>query len=934
MRQILLLASFLIVGSIFSQDLDKNNTVKQIIKNKGQVEVQFFEKNPEQLKRLSSQISIDDYKNGLVTAFLSKKQVDDFLEHNYNYRIVTSRNVMDLTMATSVSEMSNWDKYPTYEVFNQMMINYATDYPNICRLDTIGFSQEGRVILVLKITDNPDISEFEPEFFYTGQMHGDELVSSILFLRLIDYLLTGYGNNAEITNLVDNIEIWINPLSNPDGCYHGGNHTVSGATRYVANGIDLNRNYPSPHPSYGEHPDGEEYAQETIDMMNFCQSHDFVMSANAHSGAEVVNYPWDAWNSNEKSTADNAWWQMVSKEYADTCQTNSPSNYLTDVSNTGYTNGGDWYYAFGSRQDWMNYFNNCREMTLEWSSDKFLDAEHLPDHWNYNRDAIINYLKQVQYGINGLVTDACIGQPIRAKIEIQSHDIDNSHVYSSSDVGNFHRPIMAGTYNIVVSAEGYDNQVFNNISVSNYATTALNATLNPLEPVADFTFESTDNCLANYNLNNTTVGNATYTWTFPDNSQSTEEHTSISFANNGTYTISLSAENCAGTHTVSHDIVVDNLVSTPNTSDIERCGEGEVSFSATANGAGAIEWFDAEQGNLIGTGNTYTTTINNDLTVWVQQVEETTSIFGAKEDNSGSGSYYSSSTVHGLIFDCYEAVTLKSVKVYADGTSNRTITLKDEDGNIIYQEDKNIPDGESRVTLNWDLPVANNLYLEGSSEPNLYRNGSFFSADLAYPFAVSSYISITGNTADDYGYYYYFYDWEVEQAACSSAMIPVTASVLPLGVSDFTFNTNGFDVQFTDHSTAANTYAWDFGDGTTSTEANPTHQYSQDGTYTVSLTITNDCGNFSSSSEVVINTVGISQVNSSISVYPNPAQNEILINTKPNTPIELIDISGKTVLNTRLNQSKTINIEHLKPGIYTLKIKGEHTTKLIKVIKE
>ena len=90
------------------------------------------------------------------------------------------------------------------------------------------------------------------------------------------------------------MEIYITPLANPDGTYHGGNNTVSGAWRGNANGIDLNRNYWD--PADGQHPDGEVWQTETIANMNFMAAHHFVISANFHGGAEVVNYPWDTWS--------------------------------------------------------------------------------------------------------------------------------------------------------------------------------------------------------------------------------------------------------------------------------------------------------------------------------------------------------------------------------------------------------------------------------------------------------------------------------------------------------------------------------------------------------------------------------------------------------------------------------------------------------------
>ena len=462
---------------ITSNAIAQTNNIKQIIKEKNQVTVTFTEKNLSKIRDISSKISIEDYRNGEVTAVLSQLQVDAFLRMNYDYKIVSqNRSTMSLDVATTVSNMGNWDKYPSYDVYMQMMQDFANNYPNICVLDTIGNTQEGRKVVVLKITDNPNIDEYEPEFFYTGQMHGDEIVTGVLFLRLIDYLLSEYATNDEIINIINNTEIWINPIANPDGMWYGGNENVSNSSRYYANGIDPNRSFKN--PLSGEYGNYSISALETVDMMSFCTSRDFVMSANSHSGAEVVNYPWDSWTSNEKTSADQNWWYYISHEYADLVHDNSPSIYMADFDN-GVTHGGDWYIVTGSRQDFMNYYNHCREITLELSNEKLLNSDLLPEHWDYNKDGFIAYLKQVQYGIKGLITDACTGEAIKAKIKIENHDADSSFVYSSLPIGNYHRPIKTGIYDIKISAEGYQDKIFNSISVNDEGTVILDASLFP-----------------------------------------------------------------------------------------------------------------------------------------------------------------------------------------------------------------------------------------------------------------------------------------------------------------------------------------------------------------------------------------------------------------------------------------------------------------------
>ena len=98
-------------------------------------------------------------------------------------------------------------------------------------------------------------------------MHGDEVAGIVMMLRLANQLLTQYGSDELITKLVDSVEIYINPIANPDGTYAGGNNNISNATRRNANGIDLNRNFPD--PASGLYPDGNERQPENIAMMKY-----------------------------------------------------------------------------------------------------------------------------------------------------------------------------------------------------------------------------------------------------------------------------------------------------------------------------------------------------------------------------------------------------------------------------------------------------------------------------------------------------------------------------------------------------------------------------------------------------------------------------------------------------------------------------------------
>ncbi len=349
-----------------------------------------------------------------------------------------------IVMATTVDQMSNWDRYPVYEVYVEMMQRFARQYPYLVRLDTIGLSQRGRLLLAVKITDNPDKEEFEPQLFYTSSMHGDELTGYIVLLRLIDYLLKNYNKDSLITYLINNYEIYINPLANPDGTYAGGNSTVTGAIRYYANGQDPNRDF-FPVPGNA----GAAGSPETEAMKQYAARHNFIISMNFHGGAEVYNYPWDVWTTAENAHADDAWFRVVGKRYVDTAR-KADAYYMTDVTASGITEGGDWYKVIGSRQDYMNFVHHCKEVTLEISSTKLVSSDQLPYFWRLNYKSLIYYILEAERGMQGVVLDSDgIGDTVR--VELTGYDRDSSLIYSYGANGRYFRPLLPGDYRVQMS---------------------------------------------------------------------------------------------------------------------------------------------------------------------------------------------------------------------------------------------------------------------------------------------------------------------------------------------------------------------------------------------------------------------------------------------------------------------------------------------------
>jgi hypothetical protein len=378
----------------------------------------------------------------------------------------------DSDMALDLAEASSFQKYPTYDQYLDMMQGFASDYPEICRLDTIGLSTEGRLLLALKISDQVQEDEAEAAFLYSSTMHGNEIVGYVLLLRLADTLLKGYGSDSEITALLDNLQIWINPMANPDGSFSAGNNlSLEQAIRLNANGVDLNRDFPV--ATRGEADDTTGRELETRNMMLFHRDKAFTLSANIHSGTEVVNYPWD---DRAVLHADDAWYRFISREYADETMAVDP-DYMWGWPDNGITNGWAWYQALGTRQDYVNYYLGGREVTLELSDEFLLPSAELENHWNINQRSLINYMSQCLYGIRGRVSDLESGDPILSQIFVESHDSSYSAVHSAPDHGDFYRLIKEGSYDLVVSAPGYFTDTIRSVSVTDYQATLLDIQL-------------------------------------------------------------------------------------------------------------------------------------------------------------------------------------------------------------------------------------------------------------------------------------------------------------------------------------------------------------------------------------------------------------------------------------------------------------------------
>ena len=533
----LLLVAIVMGGNLYAQkDLSK------LMQERGEY---YFSLNVQQLSEvqtINSLCSVDQINGNNVICYANQKQFDNLLKHGYQPTLLLPPSMQNEVEMWNSRGTYEWDSYLTYPQYEAMMQQFATDHPDRCTYMELGTLNSGRKLMVCRLNNGETTGK--PRVLMTSTMHGDEVTGMIMQLRLIDYLLT--SNDDEVKFLMDNLDIFVSPDTNPDGTYHGGNNSVSGATRYNANYVDLNRHFPD--FDDGPHPDGaSHYENEAQWMMDLAEEYHFTIGANYHGGSEVMNFPWDTY---QPHCADDDWWRFVCHEYADlTHEVNQ--NYM-DSFDGGITNGYAWYTITGSRQDYMNYYQECREVTIECSNDKTPSASQLPNFWNYNKEAMLTFMHEALYGIHGVVTDSVTGLPIEgATITIDGHDHHGSSV-STHEAGYYHRPIKGGTYTVTYSANGYYTKSFT-LSVADHETLIQNVQLRAGEGLIP-DFEAT-------NLNVSLNGNTNFTdktwganlvsweWQFEGAtpSTSTEQNpTNITYNEVGDFNVTLTVTNADG----------------------------------------------------------------------------------------------------------------------------------------------------------------------------------------------------------------------------------------------------------------------------------------------------------------------------------------------------------------------------------------------------
>lgn len=462
--------------------------------------------------------------------------------------------------------------------------------------------------------------------------------------------------------------------------------------------------------------------------------------------------------------------------------------------------------------------------------------------------------------------------------------------------------------------------------------------------------------------------NPTYNWTGPNSFSSTEsslDFTNLSAGLSGIYTVIIESSDTCLSAEYLFSIDIEEQGVQPKSDDLQNiCAEETVTLTAT--GSLDYKWYSEAAGDTpVGTGSSFVTpALTEDITYYVAGTSLPITTESAPSPGVSTASNYNFHA--GLIFDATDGITLESFMVSAMSAGNRTIEVRSEQGDLLASTTVNIPEGESRVSVNLDIPRGKNHIISLPEGGLLEIRRTPAGNGVRYPYtSPSGIVSITGNTFNALDFYYFFYDWKFTSKGgrCESVRTPVHINVSRNDISESATYTvdsdeavtleNNSDITLTEGSdlllqltgtTFEGSLTWTSPTGKIYTTNsinfdNIINNGTEEGNWSVKADFESDCG---SASQIIDFSVKVKANNiEDIVIFPNPATDLITISSNDdfeNTTITVFDMQGRELSDTiQINKAHSdqieLDIRSLAAGSYFVKIETNQKRLTKRIVK-
>ena len=357
----------------------------------------------------------------------------------------------------AAAQFYSWPGYHTRAEVVADLQALEQSYPNLCKLYDLQsrygapLSHDGYRIYALRISDAPDQDQDKPNLVLSANTHANELAVIEVPLYAAEQLLQAYGNDPQLTQLIDENQIWILPNLNPDGLEYTWNSNNLWRKNRRDNGdgtvgVDMNRNYPFFWSQCGSsnntgsntyHGTGPASEPEIQALLMFADAEGFERLLDFHCQGPDVRHPYNNLVENAIPAAVRSTMDPIHDAIANAM---------------GYPPVGtcccgtlmEWHFSTKGTMSFLVEFATCTNPYAQ-------TAQELIDTW----PGVVEHLT-TPVPMRGHVTSANGGAPLVAAITVGGQAFqDGQTVMSGGRFGRYHLWAGPGTFDVTFAADGH-----------------------------------------------------------------------------------------------------------------------------------------------------------------------------------------------------------------------------------------------------------------------------------------------------------------------------------------------------------------------------------------------------------------------------------------------------------------------------------------------